>query len=165
MGQTITKLLPPAQQTAAYPTGGMNFQAFMSWQEGNAQQQAFTVNTNAAADWLNEFNGTWLLNYAAGRYPYDANPDPPPVAKWATVTETALPGGGAGFESALVDDPAGSLVCSIPPFKRQPAPQTTPAVTGLVAAGTAPAGNPTIPVVPLFAQSTASDGTVWVRMS
>ena len=167
MPKTIQKLLPPAPNTAEYPTG-LSFSTMVAWREGAAAQDALNKNTQLAAEWLNQFTGTWLVNYNSARYPYDAVPPAPPVQQYAYITETTEDTGFLTIDYALVDDPRGGLVCSIPAFKRMPPPSTGQSLMQkLVDEGT-PGGQgavPTIPIVPVNQMSKASDGSVWVRVA
>jgi hypothetical protein len=162
--KTVQKLLPPAKNEMTYPAGE-SFDLQMQWREGAAAQEALDDNARRAQDYINWFNGTWLLNYNGGRLPWDANPPAPPVAKWAFATETTDDGGAIGFEDVLIASPTGALVCDVPAFTRQPPPQTGGgSLIDKMRTAAGVVGNPTIAVVAVNSISVASDGSKWVRI-
>lgn len=160
---TVQKLLPPALNQMDYPAGG-TFNKMREWREGAAAQDALNANNLAATNWTNWFNNSWLAQYNQGSIlPWDANPQLPPVVKWALVTETTEDNGALTIDYVFVDAPTGERVCAVPAFKRLPPPQSG---GNLMEKLKNEGGqvNPTIPVVAVNYTSVASDGSRWVRI-
>jgi len=122
-------ILEPAENPWAAPLSALDQNDVLQYEQAAALDAAFTKNQTLAADYLNQFNNTWLPAYNSGRLagprgegdPDAPPPTPPPSMKVLVVRNE-------DWSTGYQQIPIGPPVCAVPSYTKIPPPQVWDAV-------------------------------------
>lgn len=110
--------LPPKENRFAWPAANQQDDV-LNYEQAAAQQTALDNTVLVRDTYLNTTFPNWLVNYSAGRIPYDAIPPAPPRGFVAVVTKVADEANAYDYDFAQL----GPVVCDVPEYTKLPAPQ------------------------------------------